>query len=530
MMRRLLERFWFSPVLLVVSALLWWVQGAAEWDPWRVLAPVLGVMAVVGVLRLGRVERRRSWVVTVAVGCALIALMLDDEGATAALTPARDAVLIAGVMSLSVAVLWARGVFTPGAARGAVFEAGVLASAVFAVTVLVLDASCRGLNALELGLIVVFAVMNAVAVGLVVVLLLAEGSRNASALLVAVGLLVAMATSVWHLRLSLENGDETWLSWMFVLGFAVAVSGVWHPSVVRLRDTLGGSSRPVLSVVAVSAAVWCGAAVLLFGESSLLTIAAGVVCGVSAIARAVTAARSGWLDREDSAVALVRGALVRDDERAQLKRLLHDDVLQPIVVASWLTRSDEARAALEDLEERTRHVLNTLEPRIPQTSEIGALLEGLFRETRAKRITVDARSTDTGEGTIDVMVEGVETEGANGPVRVPLWFVASSTVAAAASAGASSVDVRISFEGDLVRMVVFDDAVGDAARRVRNEQLLPVRDRVNDGAGEMLIGETTEGAGHVEVELQNRDISLRQTRSWWSFVRRQAEASETATL
>jgi signal transduction histidine kinase len=508
-MRRLLERLWFFPVFLVLSALLWWVQAGAEWDPWRVLAPLLGWLATVGVLRLGQAERRRFGWVALLVGSVLVAvlvdLLLDDGSGTTTLVPARDAALVVGVAAVGIAVLWVRGFFKPGAQRGAAFEVGVIAVAVFAVTVLVLDSACWGLTALEMSLVVVFAAFNALSVGVVVVMLLAEGSRNVSAVLIAVGLLVTMAAAVWHLRAALLSDDETWLSWMFVSGFALAVSGVWHSSVVRLRDTLGGPSRPLLSGFAVTAALWCGAVVLTFGEESALTYAAGVACGVSVVARAVGAARSSWLSREESSAALVRGVLVRDDERAQLKRLLHDDVLQPIVVASWLTSSHEARVALEELEERTRSVLNKLEPRAPQISEIGQLLVTVFHESRDAVITQrNGRGEDVGTCGINVVIDEAANVSDNASVRVGLWFVARSAVAAAVAAGARHVGVWISFEQGQVCLVVIDDAAGDAARKTRNERLKPVLGRVNDGAGDLLIGEAPDGTGLVEARLPIR--------------------------
>jgi signal transduction histidine kinase len=504
-MRHLVERLWFLPAVLVFGALLWWAQAGAEWDPWRVLAPVLGLMAMAGVLRLGQGERRRFWWISLVIGLVLLAVILDEESGTA-LSPARDAVLIAGVASVGIAVLWVRGFFKPGAPRGAAVEVGVIAAAVFAATVLMLDAACWGLSALEITLVVVFAAFNAISVGIVVVMLLAEGSRNVSAVLIASGLLVTMTAAAWHLHSALLGADETWLSWVFVSGFAVAVSGVWHPSVVRLRDTLGGTSRPWLSGFSITVAVWCGAVVLTFGEESALTYAAGAACGVSAVARAVGAARSSWLSREASSAALVRGVLVRDDERAQLKRLLHDDVLQPIVVASWLTRSQEARAALEELEERTRYVLNTLEPRAPQISEIGQLLVTVFHESRDE---VHTQRGGRGESVdtcgINVVVDASEAVSDNAVVRVPLWFVARSAVRAAVAAGARAVGVWVSFEREQVRLVVLDDAAGDAARKERIERLKPVRERVNDGAGELLIGEAPDGTGLVEAVLPIRD-------------------------
>jgi hypothetical protein len=259
--------------------------------------------------------------------------------------------------------------------------------------------------------------------------------------------------------------------------------------VIAIRNSVAGLFRLNLAAAAIGSAVFIGAVTMKLADGNAYLVVAGAVAVCGAGLRAAVAVRASRRARVMTGRALARELVERDDERRVLKQLLHDDVLQLMVVASWTTTQPAGRDALLASEQKVRALLVALEPLIP---ELGGFEERLRRMVRAVRPQTD------------VVVRYVRLGGLGGAdgARVLLWQVAEAAVACGLKESSPmQVTVEITVQDGAWRIGLFDDGYGPVSRELRIAELGALGDRLVDAGGWLHIGVLRAGGGFVEASI-----------------------------
>ena len=478
----LVERFWWAPAAMPLVLFTAWLATGRQWDPYRV-----GVPVIIGLMYLGatRFPRRQIRFLKPAGLVAVLA------GAIAALTT-HDGTLqlpvallpVATCSVIAVSTLWVRGFFAQGAARLEVADVWVVAGAVHALSGVMAAGVWSTLTPWRYVLLEGTLVSQAFATGVVVVLVFFAPGASVSAWAACIGIVVATTAQVWYLCSVLYGQHSLLALWGVVAGFSLFTAGLWHRDVQTTRNSVAGLFRPKVSGFILMAALASGVLAIVIADSNVLLKVVGALAVCVAGARAAFAVHDSWDARIIAARELTREAVVRDDERRVLKRLLHDDVLQPLVVASWLTTRPAGREAVLASEHELRELLILLEPEVPEVVAF---------ESRLQRMITAAGHQTT-------VVVSTEDPGGIDAVQVLLWQVLAGLVLSGLEASIPNrLTVSLTADREMWTATVIDDGDGVAVRDTRLASLNGVRSRLLDAGGWMHIGMTATGGGYAEA-------------------------------
>ncbi len=157
-----------------------------------------------------------------------------------------------------------------------------------------------------------------------------------------------------------------WLTWSAGIALMTAGMSMARPDI---DERQAHARRTLISVFSVLVAIGAGAAAssmvpkypaLAFVAVPTIALAAGL---------AVTRVRQARIDRATSAAALEREVLLRDLERRDMTRLLHDYVLQLLVAAAWLSPDAATGREVAVAEAQLRSLLTSLRGTAAGTTE-----------------------------------------------------------------------------------------------------------------------------------------------------------------
>jgi signal transduction histidine kinase len=211
--------------------------------------------------------------------------------------------------------------------------------------------------------------------------------------------------------------------------------------------------------------------------------------------------------REVDALAADRARLVdlmlgaEEAERARLAELLHDSVLQELMVARQaLAEGDEGRERVEravlSATEQLRASLSHLHPLMHEQIGLKPALEAVGQYfPRLRNLSIEVES-GADEGRIDN--------------RLVFWLARELLINALKHSGASVISVTVRCVGDETVLRVEDDGVGLRSTGTATEQghlgLALCKRRVQDAGGRLRLSVPPQGGTRVDVALPVRSL------------------------
>jgi signal transduction histidine kinase len=289
------------------------------------------------------------------------------------------------------------------------------------------------------------------------------------------------------------------------LGKSIVISWlrVWAPVVPWLLVAAALTAGLVLAYEAMgSGAIWCAVVLVVAQNLVLRTIVRGQARDSQLdIARAEALQRAAEIDSlaADRArlVDLMLGA--EEAERERLAELLHDSVLQELMIARQVLAEGggelaRAELALGAATGRLRASLLHLHPLIHEQIGLKAALEAVgefFPRLRQLSVQVDSSATD---GRVDN--------------RLLFWLARELLINALKHSRAMTVSVVVESSDSCVRARVEDDGVGMLGSEHLTEHghlgLALCARRVQDAGGQLTLSVPAPGGTRVEVTLPVR--------------------------
>jgi signal transduction histidine kinase len=256
----------------------------------------------------------------------------------------------------------------------------------------------------------------------------------------------------------------------------------------------------------VAAVAWSGEDTLA-GVMLLVLVVAAQVLGDSRRQRSQAIAER---DATRHAMAETQRDQVIMEERARIARELHDVVAHHVSVIA--VQAETARLTTPDMPEEGKERLAA----IGQTARDSLTeLRRLLGVLRANKAPEAARSPQPGLGRLAELIDGARSAGT--PVRLTLEgdvmplppgvdltayrIVQEALTNARRHAPGASVDVKLGYEEDALRLRVSDDGPGPPAADTSGHGLLGMQERATMVGGRLTTGPGDEGGFVVEAEL-----------------------------
>jgi signal transduction histidine kinase len=232
------------------------------------------------------------------------------------------------------------------------------------------------ITGLQLGMLATVALPTAA----VLVLAVPEARWNASALLITIGVPgVAIATLGVFMP---QDAVPWWAAGASMLGLAMVAAASLHPHIATVR----AQSRALLHVrqraalVSVPFIQIAGVVTLVQSPTTPALVCIGALAVLAPSAHTVLALQRSAKDRAAASEAVQSELLARDHERREVAQLIHNDALQHIIAAAWMsTDRPEVREQLLLAEGNLRLVLEGVRAGAPPITEIPAAIERLVR-------------------------------------------------------------------------------------------------------------------------------------------------------
>jgi hypothetical protein len=360
-------------VLVGVLFGLWLVLNHS-WDVYRFGAPLLIVVAVGGLLRVPLGSRWVFAPLAITTLALAAGILVTERLGDVHLTWGRDGPLVVGLLGVGVTTLLFRGFFGREAWARELPDVLVLTGGVMSVSLVLLhntwEWSSNGAGELE----VLVALANSFAIAAVLSSMAVQKKWTTSFKMVTGGLCFLLLTNLTYL-LSQDRGvplEIFW--WVWMAGCAVIAGGMLHPRMNLRRDLVPNEFRLRFALWVMGMTLVSGAVVLVFSSRHVVLLVSGLVSVTIVTLRALLAVVMALRDRRAAQLSLEREVSVRDLERRELKRLVHDDVLQLLVVATWVAPDGEPLERIMTAERRTRGILTELRPVVPNLDELAAAL------------------------------------------------------------------------------------------------------------------------------------------------------------
>lgn len=377
---------WLVPLSTVGALFALWLVLNHNWDVYRFGAPFLIVIAVGGLVRVPRGSRWVFVPLAVTTLASAAGILVTARLGDVHLTWGRDGPLIVGLVGLGVTILLLRGFFGREAWLRELPDVLVLTVGVATVSLMLMHNAWDDHSSNALWLELPVAIANAFAIAATVSSVAVQTRWTMSSRMITGGLCVLLLSNQAYL-LSNDHGvplEIFW--WVWMASCAGIAAGMLHPELDLRRDLVPSEFRLRFALWVMGLTLLSGAVTLLLSSRHVVLLVSGLVSATAVALRALLAVVMALKDRKQAQLALEREISVRDLERRELKRLVHDDVLQLLVVATWVAPEGEPLERIMTAERRTRGILTELQPVVPSLDELAGVLQGA-----AKKVSSDTK-------------------------------------------------------------------------------------------------------------------------------------------
>ena len=457
-------------------------------DARRLTVLLLGILCLFSVFRSPLHESRRFGPLAVAVGalgCSALVVQGVAFGSgtwwAASTTIVMSAAMAGGILHVFRAPTepWPK----------LIAEVGVAWSGLLALLVCVYQPLVSVTKTSSPALHLTVAAALALAAATVVVLAVPESLWNNTARLYALGVILVSAAG-----LSRFAGTVSWLyawsSWAALVGLAALAGATLHPDVASVRGQrrTAPSFQTHAPTFAAFGTQLAGVAVLLREPSHPAIIAIGLIAVFAPGTHAALALRRSAQDRAAASAAIQSELMARDHERREVAQLIHNDVLQHIIAAAWMSTDRPAvREQLLLAEGNARLVLEGVRVGAPPVREVSSSIERLVRllgTTTAWSFSIDD----------DPALDAV------GPV---VWSVVrEAAVNVVKHAHANRAWVTVERVDNLCQVIVVDDGVGIQTQAIgRQFGLRSMAELVGLAGGSLHCSQRTQGGTEVRAVI-----------------------------
>lgn len=420
----------------------------SEFDLYRTGMPLMVTLGLVGILRLPHRTRWKLSPAVVAGGFFCVGAVVMGRSDTVGLRWSQDVWSLLSLLGVGMSLLWVMGLFEKGSTRRELLDVAALGAGLAAIGMVALSSGWDRADVPVYALAVSIVIVNASLAAVGVVFLATEMQWNIAARWLLAGVQLQLATYISFLSASGASSRSQWYVLAWLAGTTFLCCGVLHPSMRTLERRQREATRFQMLITAsgITVGLAGGAFALIAANGSREMVWFGAVACVFAGGRAMRAVEEAWSARSQMQAVLESERVALDAERAVLRELMHDDVVQMLAAASWLEEDDEARELVLKAQRRTSSLLNGERPSVPAFGE----MENSLREALA--------SFGSSTQWEVVLAPGCETT-----TNAAAWAVVrEAAVNVTKHARAAHARVELTQNDDTLLVMVSDDGVGVA--------------------------------------------------------------------